>query len=51
MTIDDVNISKKIYGDNIGGLKGGTNQKRPTPVKNNFVEFPPELIEQHRELI
>ena len=51
MKIDDVNFSEKIYGANIGALKGKTTRNRPTPVKNDLAEVPPELIEQHRELI
>ena len=49
--IEDVNIAEKIYRANIGELKGKTIQNMPTPVKNDFVEFPTELIEQHRDLI
>ena len=46
-----MNISEKIYGAGIGALKGKTTQNRPTPANNDFVEVPPELIENHRELI
>ena len=46
-----MNFSEKIYGANIGALKGKTTRNRPTPVKNDLAEVPPELIEQHRELI
>ena len=51
MIIDDVNIAEKIYGAEIGALKGKTNQKRPKPGKNDLVEVPPEHIEQQLELI
>ena len=51
MTIDNVNISKKNYGANIGALKGKTTQKRPTHVNNYLVDVPLELIKPQREII
>ena len=51
MTIDNVNISKKIYGTNIGALKVKTTQNMPTPVNNDLVEIPPKIIERTHELI
>ena len=40
VTIDDMNISEKIYCDNIDDLKGKTNRNRPTHVKNDLLEVP-----------
>ena len=51
MKIGDVNIAKKIYGLDIGALKGKTTRNKPTPVKNYLFEVLPKLIEQSRELI
>jgi hypothetical protein len=49
VTTDDVNIAKKICGGNIGALKGKSTRGRPTPVKYDLVEIPPELLEQHQD--
>jgi hypothetical protein len=52
VTAEDVNIAEKIFGADIGALKGKNTRSRPTPVKDDLVEIPPELlIEQHQELI
>ena len=51
VTIEDINIAEKIFGADIGALKGKTTRRRPTPVKDDLVEVPPELIEQHHDLI
>jgi hypothetical protein len=50
VTADDVNIAKKIFGGDIGALKGKSTRSRPTPVKDDLVEISPELLEQHQEL-
>ena len=51
VTIEDVNIAEKIFGADVGALKGKTTRRRPTPVKDDLVEIPPEIIEQHHDLV
>ena len=51
MKIGDVNIAKKIYGPDIGALKGKTTRNKPTPVKNYLLEVSSKIIEQHCELM
>jgi hypothetical protein len=50
VTPEDVNIAEKIFGGDIGTLKGKSTRRRPTPVKDDLVEIPPELLEQHQDL-
>jgi hypothetical protein len=50
VTADDVNIAEKIFGGDIGALKGKSTRSRPTTVKDDLVEISPELLEQHQEL-
>jgi hypothetical protein len=50
VTPEDVNIAEKIFGGEIGTLKGKSTRRRPTPVKDDLVEIPPELLEQHQDL-
>ena len=47
MTVEDVNISEKIFGPDMGTLKGKTTRRKPKPVKTDTVEIPPEIKEKH----
>ena len=46
VTIDDVNIAEKIFGPDVGAMKGKTTRRKPTRVKQDWVEIPPELLQQ-----
>lgn len=46
VTIDDV----KIFGPDIGALKGKTTRSRPAHVNDDIVEIPPEIATQHHDL-
>jgi hypothetical protein len=50
VTAEHVNIAKKIFGGDIGTLKGKSTRRRPTTVAEDLVEIPPELLEQHQGL-
>jgi hypothetical protein len=50
VTPEDVNIAEKIFGGDIGTLKGKSTRRRPTPLKEDLVEIPPELLDQHQDL-
>jgi len=50
VTIDDVNNAEKIFGADIGATKGKTTRSKPKPVKEDWVEVPPEIIAQHHKL-
>ena len=51
VTVEDVNIAEKIFGPDIGALKGKSTRRRPTPVRDDYIEIPPELIEKNQNLI
>ena len=51
VTTDDVNLALKAYGPDVGGIKGKTTRSRPTPVANNLVEIPEELLDIQQDLI
>ena len=51
VTIQDVNIAEKIFGPDVGTLKGKTTRRNINKVvKDDLVEIPPELLTQHDDL-
>jgi Reverse transcriptase (RNA-dependent DNA polymerase) len=50
ITIEDINIAEKIFGPDVGALKGKTTRQKPAPVVNDYVEVPKELIDNHHNV-
>ena len=50
VTTEDINIAEKIFGPDVGALKGKSTRRRPTPVRDDRVEIPPELKQNHENL-
>ena len=46
----DVNLATKVFGPDIGSIKGKTNRRKPTPVVSNIVDIPDELLELQKDL-
>ena len=51
ITIEDINIVEKIYGKDIGSLKGKLKRQKPIPVISEIVEIPKELMVWQKTLI
>ena len=47
----DVDIAKRIFGPNIGTLKGQMTRKRPPVVRDDNVEIPNEIKEKYGDLV
>ena len=43
ITIKDIELMKKIFGPNVGTIKGKTTRRRPTPVIEDLIDIPREL--------
>ncbi|KAG7340379.1 hypothetical protein IV203_023922 [Nitzschia inconspicua] len=44
VTVDDIKLAEKIYGPDVATIKGKATRSRPTPVVNDIIEIPKELI-------
>ena len=51
VTERDVNIAEKIFGPDIGALKGRTTRRKPSAVKEDQIQVPPELIAEPDDLV
>jgi hypothetical protein len=51
VTTKDVNLAVKAFGPDVGDIKGKTTRSRPTPVSNNIIEIPDELLEVQRDVV
>ena len=50
VTTEDIEIAEKIFGPDIGTLKGKTTRRAPAPVVDDYIEIPDELIAAQRNV-
>ena len=51
VTINDINVAERIYGPNIGALKGKFVRQRPPVVQQDNIEIPEEILRLDEEII
>ena len=49
--MDDVDIAVKIFGLDIGSLKGKSIRHQPPLERDNMIQIPTELTQEHKNLI
>jgi hypothetical protein len=50
VTIHDIDVDMKIWGNNIAALKGKTTRNKMHPVARDYVKVPKELLKLHEEV-
>jgi hypothetical protein len=50
VTVEDVNISEKIFGPDMSSLKGKSTRRKPKPVRSDLIEIPKEIITKHKDI-
>ena len=50
VTTEDVDNTEKIFGPDIGTMKGKTMRQSPTLVKKDEVQVPKELIKKNQDI-
>jgi hypothetical protein len=50
VTIQDIDVTKKIPGKNIAALKGKTTRSKTHPVARDYMKVPKELLKLHKEV-
>jgi hypothetical protein len=50
VTIQDIDVARKIWGKNIAALKGKTTRSKSIPVARDYAKVPTELMKLHKEV-
>jgi hypothetical protein len=50
VTVEDVNISEKIFGPDMSSLKGKSTKNKPKLVRSYLIEIPKEIITKHHDI-
>jgi hypothetical protein len=50
LTVEDVNISEKIFGPDMSSFKGKSTRRKPKPVRSDLIEIPKEMITKHHDI-
>eukprot|EP00957_Ditylum_brightwellii_P161374 12287363-Ditylum_brightwellii.AAC.1 len=50
VTTEDINLTVKTYGPDVGHIKGKTTRQKLLPVTSNLIEIPDELIRVNEDI-
>ena len=47
---EDVNLAEKVYGPDLGDIKGKSTRNKPDPITSDLIEIPDELIKVQEDI-
>ena len=50
VTTEVVNLAKEAFDHDVGSIKGKTARTKLTPITNNLIEIPSELLSIHKDV-
>jgi hypothetical protein len=50
VTVQDIDVARKIWGKNIAAMKGKTTRSNSIPVARDYIKVPTELMKLHKEV-
>jgi hypothetical protein len=51
VTVQDIDVARKIWGKNTAALKGKTTRSKSIPVARDYVKVPMEIMKLHKEVL
>jgi hypothetical protein len=51
VTVQDIDVARKIWGKTIAALKGKTTRSKSIPVDRDYIKVPMELMKLHNEVL
>jgi hypothetical protein len=50
VTVEDINITEKLFGPDMSSLKGKSTRCKPKPVRKELIKIPEKLITKHHDI-
>jgi hypothetical protein len=50
VSVEDINISEKIFGPDMSSLKGKSTRRKPKPVRSDLIEISKVIITKHHDI-
>eukprot|EP00957_Ditylum_brightwellii_P178563 13601742-Ditylum_brightwellii.AAC.1 len=51
VTTEDVNLDIKVYGPDMGAIKGKTTRTKPIPITSNLIKLSDKLVRMNKDVV